>query len=176
MPGSVAGLSFFWHQWLGNHTLNIWNLIPVCLMWIVRLERTCCSFEDTEKMLEELNFFAGVVFLIGLVVGVFTDYSSLSELWFLRITSWFFFRFLLVIIMNLYFSLLFSLIIFLWLPIKKKKKKTLGVQRISHWFHYLSWCLALGFEPHQPPSAIYPAKTTNYALHKGLLTQLIQDL
>ena len=80
MPGSVAGLSFFWHQWLGNHTLNIWNLIPVCLMWIVWLERTCCSFEDTEKMLEELNFFAGVVFLIGLVVGVFIDYSSLFEL------------------------------------------------------------------------------------------------
>ena len=80
MPGSVAGFSFFWHQWLGNHTLNIWNLIPVCLMWIVWLEWTCCSFEDTEKMLEELNFFAGVVFLIGLVVGVFTDYSSLSEL------------------------------------------------------------------------------------------------
>ena len=80
MQGSVAGLSFFWHQWLGNHTSNIWNLIPVCLMWIVRLERTCCSFEDIEKMLEELNFFAGVVFLIGLVVGVFTDYSSLSEL------------------------------------------------------------------------------------------------
>ena len=96
-------------------------------MWIVRLERTCCSFEDTEKMLDELNFFAGVVFLIGLVVGVFIDYSSLFELWFLRITSWFFFRFLLVIIMNnLYFSLLFSLIIFLWLPIKKKKKKNIG--------------------------------------------------
>ena len=28
MPSSVTGLLFCSHQWLGNHSLNIWNLIP----------------------------------------------------------------------------------------------------------------------------------------------------
>ena len=49
MPGLVARLLFCWHQWLWNHTSNIWNLIPGCLMWIAWLERKCHSFEDTEK-------------------------------------------------------------------------------------------------------------------------------
>ena len=55
MQGSVAGLLFFWHQWLGNHTLYIWNLILGCLMWIVWLEQNYHSFEETEKTLEELK-------------------------------------------------------------------------------------------------------------------------
>ena len=38
MPGTVAGLLFCWHQWLGNNTSNIWNLILGCLMWIAWLE------------------------------------------------------------------------------------------------------------------------------------------
>jgi len=54
MLDSVAGLLLCWHQWLGNHTSNVWNLILGCLMWIVWLEWNRCSFEDTEKMLEEL--------------------------------------------------------------------------------------------------------------------------
>ena len=37
MPRSVAGLLFCWHQWLGKHNSNIWNLILGCLTWIVWL-------------------------------------------------------------------------------------------------------------------------------------------
>ena len=44
MPRSVAGLLSCWHQWLGKHNSNIWNLIPGCSMWIVWLERNCRSF------------------------------------------------------------------------------------------------------------------------------------
>lgn len=32
---TVSGLLLCWHNWLGNHTLDTWNLIPGCLMWIV---------------------------------------------------------------------------------------------------------------------------------------------
>ena len=39
MLGSVAGLLSCWHQWLGKHNSDIWNLVPGCLMWIVWLER-----------------------------------------------------------------------------------------------------------------------------------------
>ena len=55
MSGSVVGLLFFWHQWPGNHTLDIWNSIPGCLMWIFWLEQNRHSFEETEKTLEELK-------------------------------------------------------------------------------------------------------------------------
>ena len=55
MPGSVASLLSCWHQWLGNLNSDIWNLVPGCLMWIVWLERNCRSFEDNEKMLDELK-------------------------------------------------------------------------------------------------------------------------
>ena len=44
MPGSVVGLLFCWHQWLGNHNSDIWNLVPGCLIWIVWLERNRRSF------------------------------------------------------------------------------------------------------------------------------------
>ena len=53
MLGSMAGLLSCWHQWLGKHNSNIWNLIRGCLMWIVWLEWNRHSFENMEKMLDE---------------------------------------------------------------------------------------------------------------------------
>ena len=55
MLGSVAGLLSCWHQWLGKHNSNIWNLIPGCLMWIVWLERNRHSSENMEKTLDKLK-------------------------------------------------------------------------------------------------------------------------
>ena len=54
MLNSVASLLLCWHQWLGNYTSNVWNLVPICLMCIAWLEQNHRSFEDTEKTLEEL--------------------------------------------------------------------------------------------------------------------------
>ena len=88
MLGSVAGLLFCWHHWLGNHTSDIWNLIPSCLMWIVWLERNHCSFEDTEKTLEELKVLCQRNLFYWSRCRGFTDCSSLSEFRFsLRIAS-----------------------------------------------------------------------------------------
>ena len=33
--GSVADLLFSWWNGLGRHASDVWNLIPLCLMWIV---------------------------------------------------------------------------------------------------------------------------------------------
>ena len=55
MLGSVVGLLSCWHQWIGKHNLNIWNLILGCLMWIVWQERNHRSFENMEKTLDELK-------------------------------------------------------------------------------------------------------------------------
>ena len=54
LPSSVAELLFCWNHWLGKHDSDIWNLIPVCLMWTIWMERNSWSFEDFEKFLVEL--------------------------------------------------------------------------------------------------------------------------
>ena len=40
---------------VGKINLDIWNLVPSCLMWIVWTERNRRSFEDTEKSLAQLH-------------------------------------------------------------------------------------------------------------------------
>ena len=88
MPGLVAGLLFYKHQWLGNHTLNIWNLIPGCLMWIAWLEQNRLSFEDTEKTLEELKVLCQCSLFEWSCCWRFIDCSSLSKFMFsLRLVS-----------------------------------------------------------------------------------------
>ena len=79
MLGSVASLLSCWHQWLGNHNSDIWNLVPGCLMWIVWLERNCRSFEDNEKTLDELKVLCQRSLLEWSRCWSFTDCSSLSE-------------------------------------------------------------------------------------------------
>ena len=43
---TVADLVFSWWNGLGWHSSDIWNLVPLCLMWIVWKERNRRTFED----------------------------------------------------------------------------------------------------------------------------------
>ena len=136
MPRLVAGLLFCWHQWLGKHNSNIWNLIPGCLMWIVWLERNCHSFEDIEKTLDVLKVLHQRNLFEWSRCWGFIDYSSLSEFMFsLRLVSWFPSFLLFVLSFSCCSSswtsctlpYFFPLLIVLWLPIQKKgwsKKST----------------------------------------------------
>ena len=51
MPGSVESLVFCWSNWLGKFSLDIWNMVPDCLMWVVWMEKNQHSFEAKEKSL-----------------------------------------------------------------------------------------------------------------------------
>ena len=51
MPGSVESLVFCWSNWLGKFSLDIWNMVPDCLMWVVWMEKNQRSFEAKEKSL-----------------------------------------------------------------------------------------------------------------------------
>ena len=82
MPRTTAGLLSCWHQWLGKHNLNIWNLIPGCLMWIDWLERNRRSFENMEKTLYELKVLCQRSLFEWARCWGFTDSSSLSEFMF----------------------------------------------------------------------------------------------
>ena len=79
MPGLVVDLLSCWHQWLGKHNSDIWNLVPGCLMWIVWLEQNRHSFQDNEKTLDELKVLCQHSLLEWSHCWGFTDCSSLSE-------------------------------------------------------------------------------------------------
>ena len=79
MSESVAGLLSYWHQWLGKHNSNIWNLVLRCLMWIVWFERNRRSFEDIEKTLNEIKVFCKRNLFEWSHCWGFTNYCSLSE-------------------------------------------------------------------------------------------------
>ena len=40
--------------WFGKHYLDVWNLTPLCLMWIVWKEWNRNTFEDIERLLDQL--------------------------------------------------------------------------------------------------------------------------
>ena len=131
MPGSVVGLLFCWNHWLGIHTLDTWNWIPGYLMWIVWMEWNRHSFEDTEKTLEDLKDLCQRSLFDWSRYWGFTDCSLLPEFMSsLRIASWFLFLCCLFLFSCVHhhehlvcFPFLFSSIILLLLPIKKKKNE-----------------------------------------------------
>ena len=87
MPGSVEGLLSCWHQWLGKHNSNIWNLIPGYLMWIVWSKQNHRTFENMEKTLDELKVLCQRSLFEWSRCCGFTDSLSLSEFMFsLRLT------------------------------------------------------------------------------------------
>jgi len=47
--GSVKDILFDWRNWFGKNSLNIWNLVPLCLMWILWRQRNKRTFEDMES-------------------------------------------------------------------------------------------------------------------------------
>ena len=50
IPAKVIDLLFGWHNWFGRHSSDIWNLVPLCLMWSLWQERNRCIFEDLENL------------------------------------------------------------------------------------------------------------------------------
>ena len=46
LSGTIADLLFSWWNGLGRHSSDIWNIVPVCLMWTIWKERNQRTFED----------------------------------------------------------------------------------------------------------------------------------
>jgi hypothetical protein len=46
IPRRVLDLFLGWQNWFGKHHSDIWNLAPLCLMWMVWQERNSRPFED----------------------------------------------------------------------------------------------------------------------------------
>ena len=46
VSGCVMDMSFGWRNWFGKHYLEVWNLVPLCLMWTIWGEQNQRIFED----------------------------------------------------------------------------------------------------------------------------------
>ena len=50
LSGKVADLLFSWWNGLGRHSSDIWNIVPVCLMWTIWKERNQHTFDDVSRL------------------------------------------------------------------------------------------------------------------------------
>jgi hypothetical protein len=79
LPAKVMDLLFGWFNGFGKHSSDIWNLVPLCLMWSLWQERNSRVFEDKEKSLLQLQeVFVGLLYDCSRTWG-FTTASSLPE-------------------------------------------------------------------------------------------------
>jgi hypothetical protein len=46
LPQRVLDLLVGWRNWFGKHHSSIWNLVPLCLMWMIWRERNARVFDD----------------------------------------------------------------------------------------------------------------------------------
>ena len=102
---TVQDCLFSWWNWLGKHPSNIWNLVPMCLMWCIWRERNRRTFEDLDK--SEANCLLSFLdpFLIGLGLGdslLVTLFLFSLALFFSVINAFFcfFFLFLFVFVLS----------------------------------------------------------------------------
>uniref|UniRef100_A0A2N9GZQ1 Reverse transcriptase domain-containing protein n=1 Tax=Fagus sylvatica TaxID=28930 RepID=A0A2N9GZQ1_FAGSY len=79
LPGTVTALLFSWWNGLGRHSSDIWNIVPVCLMWTIWKERNHRTFEDVSKLDSQiLEGFILTLFDWSRAWG-FTTHTSIPE-------------------------------------------------------------------------------------------------
>ena len=57
MPSKVAGLFACWWSGGWSQRAVVWEMVPLCIVWCLWLERNERCFEDSERSLEELTAF-----------------------------------------------------------------------------------------------------------------------
>ena len=54
ISGSVLDLVVGWRNWFGKQSSEVWNLVPLCVMWSIWRERNNRTFEDIEHFVGQL--------------------------------------------------------------------------------------------------------------------------
>ena len=55
VPSKMDYLLFGWRNWFGKHSLDVWDLTLLCLIWLVWKEHNSLTFEDREGLLDQLK-------------------------------------------------------------------------------------------------------------------------
>ena len=60
---STPNLLFGWWNWLGKYSSQIWNLVPLYILWCIWKEHNGKTFEDLDSSGDQmLTFFSGTLF------------------------------------------------------------------------------------------------------------------
>ena len=71
IPRTIPNLLFGWQNWLGKQSSNIWNLVPLCLLWCLWKERNWQTFEDLDSFKDQmLTSLSGSVELYSTNLGL----------------------------------------------------------------------------------------------------------
>ena len=63
IPRLIPDLLFGWWNWLGKHSSQIWNLVPLCILWCIWVEGNQRTFEDLDSSSDQiLTSFSGTLF------------------------------------------------------------------------------------------------------------------
>ena len=63
IPRSIPDLLFGWWNWLGKQSSQIWNLVPLCILWCIWKEWNQRTFEDLDSSSDQmLASFSGTLF------------------------------------------------------------------------------------------------------------------
>ena len=54
LPGRVKELMSGWRNWFGKNRSEVWNTVPLCLMWTLWQECNHCTFEDIENPIDKI--------------------------------------------------------------------------------------------------------------------------
>ena len=91
-PSSIPDFLFGWWNWLGKHSSQIWNLVPLCILWCIWKERNRWTFEDLDSSGDQmLASFSGTLFYWSWTSGLTTSDSLPSFLSSLSLCNFFFF-------------------------------------------------------------------------------------
>jgi hypothetical protein len=78
-PNSIMDLLYGWFNSFGKSDSEIWNLVPLCLLWTVWRERNHRTFDDMEHSTSKLvELFFGLLFDWARVGGL-TPMNSLAD-------------------------------------------------------------------------------------------------
>ena len=79
MPSTIVSLLFASRNWLGNYTSNVWNMVPMCLIWLVWKERNAQTFKDTERPIDLLKTLLARTLFECSHIWRLTHFISLSD-------------------------------------------------------------------------------------------------
>ena len=134
VPRSIIDLLFGWWNWLGKHSSQIWNLVPLCIFWCIWKERNRRTFEDLDSSRDQmLASFNGTLFywsrawdsrLVILSLLSLALFLFVINLWFGFLFCFFFVSFLYFLgLLYVFFMHRVAIRIYNILTYQKKKKR-----------------------------------------------------
>jgi hypothetical protein len=80
MPQRVIELLASWGVKFGSyHNIEVWRMVPLCLMWYIWKERNARNFEDCERLIIELKAIMFKSLYVWMVVYNSSLFSNFLE-------------------------------------------------------------------------------------------------